>query len=199
MSVYEPITEGWGRQLLSIGTFIGAITSIARPDLGLGISVGSFAAIQVLKKISKDQMKKILTHPAVKKYITQECDRIYKKVAAYYKSSTARDWSFSKKVSQYTLDNYISDDITNIDKDYNYHLNPDYVRKEDRKKRQQYLFIEKIGEYTIGIYADSDHIEGMHVLFSLMNKEREDEPHLVHYNIPAPTNTKLKELGFREE
>jgi hypothetical protein len=92
-----------------------------------------------------------------------------------------------------------SEDITNIDTDESFYKSASQQSSELDKEHRHYLFYEKIGEYTIGVYADTDHIQGIDVMFILQNLSRHTEAKLVNYNIPAPSNADIKAMGYRKE
>lgn len=203
----EPVTEGWGRQLVKIGKGLGILTAIlgaSSANIALGVIGSGFALIshgadKHMEKISNDVVKKILSHPKVKPYIKKHCDIIYNKLSKYYGGPYGHKFRFSKKVPKQWLDGFMTDDITNIDKDASYHSSKNQMQSEVDKHYKHYVFYEQIAEYTIAIYADTDHIQGIDVIFTLQNLSRQGEKHPVHHNIPAPKDEDIKKMGFRKE
>ena len=203
----SPVEEGWGAALAQVGTITGIFGSIVGGAffgikgllLGAAGTAVAAAANKKLQNISESQVKKVLANPKMQKYITDECNKIYSKLAKYYKSSSGNSFIFEKKVSVNTVEVSGSDDITNINDNSEYSKSKVQRLKEYNKNERHYLFIEQLGDYTIGLYADSDHVQGIDVFFLLTNKDKDNEPRVVHHNIPAPTNEELKELGFVEK
>jgi hypothetical protein len=202
----KPVMEGWGVQLVNIGIGLGFFTALAGAGvanipltvIGTGLGLVSYGANKHMENVSYDTVRKILNDTKVKAYIIKHCNAIYDRVSKYYGSSTARSWRFSKKVNKRYL--YMeSEDITNIDTDESFYKSASQQSSELDKEHRHYLFYEKIGEYTIGVYADTDHIQGIDVMFILQNLSRHTEAKLVNYNIPAPSNADIKAMGYRKE
>lgn len=196
-----PIEEGWGTAIARVGTYLGIFGTVLAGSLfgvkgvllGVVGTAAATAANKKIKNISEGQVKKVLTNPKMQKYIITECDRIYSDLKKKY-NTKGTSYVFEKKVPISAVEYDESKGIH-----FQMDLNKDNQKKVLNKLDKHYLFIENIGEYTIGIYADTDHVQGMDALFMLINKETRSHSHIIHMMIPAPTNEELKDLGFIEK
>ena len=175
----EPVNEGWGTAFASIGVILGLGALIVNPIAGAG-AIGAFALINgKLSSKSEQAMKKILDNPKIKKYIKDECDKAFKAVKAKHGSK------FTISTDVKNNDISVDDVTTNGKRKYN-----DYMKNQ--------IFNTKINGYFLEVYADTDHVDGMNVIFKLTDKSTK-KWHYARHAIPSPTREDIKTMGFREE
>ena len=195
----EPVTEGWGTAIVQAGVFLGVFSSVVGlttfnvPLLvgGAGFSIPFIAGSHKLQKISEANVKKILSNPKMKKYIESECDKIFSELKKRY---SGKNYILTNKVSEYDFEEQIADNITEKSE-----VSSKRVKRNPSKGMKNFVFNTVIGKYRIGLYADTDHVDGMDVFFTLTNKNVDSVPRLVFYQIPSPTREDIKAMGFRKE
>ena len=186
----EPITEGWGMFLAHTAVFLGLGAVLAAPTIAtLGAAAACTALIvganAHLNSKAEQAVNKILGEPKVKKYIISECDKIFKKLSNEYNGKKSM-WRIKKGVSENLLNSEFPDDVGD---------------KKVKSSMKHIILTKRIGEYAVGLFADTDHIQAMHVFFTLTRKgdSGEEVLKLVQHVIPSPSKEDIKAMGFREE
>ena len=155
----EIVTEGWG---VIAGFLFGP----------LGILATSM--------ISEANMRKLLNHPKLKKYVIANCDKLYKKACKEYPKY---------KVSTNTIATFNVDDKTDDGLFYG------GITRCIGTIGSNVI----VGRYYLMIEGDTDHFRRLIVRFVLIPKPNTDlKVKAVLYTVPAPTKQDLIDLGFRD-
>ena len=188
----EPLTEGWGTALLQIGVAAGIFGTIVAPTVASTlICAGATLAIAAVNgkttSVSDSTVDKILNQSKIKQYIIKECDKAWKEAQAKYKNSDK--WNLYKKPTEAAYDGWGEEEtrmsgshkLSGLTNYYSYHT---------------------VGGYDLMLYSDTDHIDGIKVIFMLKSKTKDKydtEYKLAMFVLPSPTRDDIKSMGYRKE
>ena len=152
------------------GMALGLIAGILLAPIGMGIPIAQ-------TEIARNKFRKLLENPKLKKYIIGECDKIYK--------DAKRKWpKITRDVKPGLFEG--SENRSKDDKAFFGHRSISI--------RHRSLSNFKIDSYTCVVIGDTEHIDGIQVLFRDLTNGK-----LFNINIPSPTREDIKKMGFREE
>ena len=152
------------------GMALGLIAGIILAPVGMAIPIAQ-------SELVRNKFRKLLENPKLKKYIIGECDKIYK--------DAKRKWpKITRDVNPGMFEgpeNRSEDDKA-------------FLGHRSIGLRNRALSNFKIGSYTCVLIGDTEHIDGIQVLFRDMTNEK-----LFNINVPSPTREDIKKMGFRED
>ena len=124
----------------------------------------------------------------LKQYITKQCDVAWKKATTKYGKSDK--WELSKRLCN---DAYNDGSFENDKMEGSKHLS----------SITHFYQYYRVGGYIVGLYSDSDHIDGVEACFQLKSKiKMEDgsyEYKILCITLPAPTKDEIKAMGYYKE
>lgn len=159
----EVTTEGWGRALA-----IGLGLAAAPVTLGFSAVVSSLV-VSAIDNIFDTKVAEAIKSPAIKKYIIDSCDKVFKEENKKNHNITSKIPSGWIRVYR----NYQKDDI-NV---------PWYIGIINSSTAREF----SLGKYTVYFYGDSD---GIKTAFVVLWDEAVNAP--VVRKIAAPTNKEIE-------
>ena len=174
----QPTTEGWGNALQTVASIVLPIAGLATGSIVPAmISIGLTTASAV---INHNSLKKLINQPKLQKYIIGECDKIYAKAKKEEKTISP----VVGKLDHMMMGSRPGNSDTK------------FIHKSTSIEHKYLVY--NVGKYTVGVYGDTDHIDGMVLLLQVQNDKLEWTK-IRHFNIPAPTREDLKKMGFYEK